>query len=725
MYRSPVFQRFLLTACSLVLAFPFSIRGYSFDRFTMEIFRHEIAGNTINLHYTLTDPEAYGIREEEPSFGTLDQEEAAEEVSYLEKCRKKLSGYLRWGLNDEDRLTAKILDWWLEGQILSEEYYYYQEPLGPTLGIQAQLPVLLAEYPFRDEADIETYLELLCELPEYFEQIAKFEQEKSEKGLFMNDEILQKILAQCRSFFPVDQNHFLVTSFRERLEACDFVDPDRKISYEAENLRNLNRYVEPAYTKLCAALEELMGTGVNTCGLYHTPLGIRYYEYLLAYSVGTDLSVGEIHRLLEEQMESDYETILCALRQDAGLAGAGEEGPSEEAPEAILKRLEGRIQGDFPAAEDISWQVKEVPESLSAYLSPAFYMTPAMDAPQQNVIYINPFRRPDRTELITTLAHEGYPGHLYQNSFENTEDYTPVRNLFYIGGYTEGWGLYSELYAYDFLDCSENESDFLRAMASLNFAICASLDLAVHAEGWTEEDCRTYLASFGIRDEAQIHDLYLNILEEPSNYLKYYLGYLEICRLKESALALSSDLTLCDFHTWFLETGPAPFFLLRERLDAQLPEIAAELLKRPGQDIHLAAFKPVHDRLDHPGMKGGVLFISRHAFAGEGEEHHPFVLRAAHTGYIALFHQIVDSGGQSPHSDCHGFCHRGHVSGLLYADGIDDVHVIDGDLFEAAGDQRPVLHVQHLVKEHHQQIVQKLFLFQTASPPQSLICASV
>ena len=118
MYRSPVFQRFLLTACSLVLAFPFSIRGYSFDRFTMEIFRHEIAGNTINLHYTLTDPEAYGIREEEPSFGTLDQEEAAEEVSYLEKCRKKLSGYLRWGLNDEDRLTAKILDWWLEGQIL-------------------------------------------------------------------------------------------------------------------------------------------------------------------------------------------------------------------------------------------------------------------------------------------------------------------------------------------------------------------------------------------------------------------------------------------------------------------------------------------------------------------------------------------------------------------------------------------------------------------------------
>lgn len=725
MYRSPVLQKILLTACTFVLAFPFSIRGYSFDRFTMEIFRREIAGNTINLHYTLTDPKACGIQEEEPSYGMLDREAAAEEVKYLEKCRKKLSGYLRWGLNGEDRLTAEILDWWLEGQILSEEYYYYQEPLGPTLGIQAQLPVLLAEYPFRKEADIETYLELLCKLPEYFEQIAEFEREKSEEGLFMNDEILDKILAQCRSFFPVDQDHFLVTSFQERLEACDFVDSDQKIAYEAENLRNLNRCVEPAYTKLCSALEELRGTGVNDCGLYHTPQGIGYYEYLLAYSVGTDLSMGEIHRLLEEQMESDYETVLCALQQDVSIAEAGEDGPSEEQPEEILKRLESRIQSDFPAAEEITWQIKEVPESLSAYLSPAFYMTPAMDVPQQNVIYINPSRRPDRTGLITTLAHEGYPGHLYQNSFENTEGYLPVRNLFYIGGYTEGWGLYSEFYAYDFLDCSEAESNFLRAMASLNFAICASLDLAVHGEGWTEENCRNYLASFGIRDETQVHELYLNILEEPSNYLKYYLGYLEICRLRERALARSSNLSLRDFHAWFLETGPAPFPLLQDRLDTELPEVSSEPFQRPGQDIHFAAFKAFHDRPNHPGVEGGVLFISCHSLAGQGKKHHPFVLRAADTGHIALFYKVIDGGSQGSYGHCHGFRHGGHVPGFLYADGVDDMHVVDGDLFEAAGDQRPVFHIQYFVKEHYQQIIQKLFSFQTTSPPQNRICASV
>lgn len=210
--------------------------------------------------------------------------------------------------------------------------------------------------------------------------------------------------------------------------------------------------------------------------------------------------------------------------------------------------------------------MKEVPESLAGFLSPAFYMTPPIDADQQNTIYINPSYSMDRTELVTTMAHEGYPGHLYQNSFENQDAYDPVRNLFYVGGYTEGWGLYSEFYAYDFLGLGTLEAEALRALSSLNYALCASLDLSIHGDGWTEAQCTTYLSSFGITDADQIHKLYLNILEEPSNYLKYYLGYLEICSLKESALALSSDITLYDFHKWFLETGPAPFFILKQHM---------------------------------------------------------------------------------------------------------------------------------------------------------------
>lgn len=612
MYCSSLAKRTLIAAYSLLFTFQFPFTGYSFDRFTMEVFRHEIASSTLNLHYTLTDPKAYKIKEKEPSFGSFQQTLIDEELAYLETCQEKLARYQKGHLSDTQRLTADILDWWITGQLLAKDYYYYQEPLGPTLGIQAQLPVLLAEYPFRKKADIDTYLELLSVLPVYFEEIALFEKEKSEEGLFMNDEILDKILAQCESLFPMDQTHFLHTTFQERLEACDFLDEDQRIAYEAKNLKTLSHYVEPAYQTLCEVLNNLRGTGKNLYGLYHTPEGIEYYEYLLKYSIGTDLSMAKIHQMLEAQMENDYETLLYAIHQNNNLLDMEQDVEALSSPKEILENLQTQIEEDFPESSEVSWQIKEVPSSLAAYLSPAFYMTPAIDAPQQNIIYINPARKPDRTELITTLAHEGYPGHLYQNSFENTEDYPAVRNLFYIGGYTEGWGLYSEFYAYDFLGLSKEEGDFLRAATSLNYAVCASLDLSIHGEGWTEEDCLTYLAAFGITDQEKVHQLYLNILEEPSNYLKYYLGYLEICNLKESALTLSSDWTLYDFHTWFLKMGPAPFDILREQLGSL--EVSSKLLESPKKDFHLFAFESVHNSLYHLFVKDRMFLVGGDTF---------------------------------------------------------------------------------------------------------------
>ena len=612
MYCSSLAKRTLIAAYSLLFTFQFPFTSYSFDRFTMEVFRHEIASSTLNLHYTLTDPKAYKIKEKEPSFGSFQQTLIDEELAYLETCQEKLARYQKGHLSDTQRLTADILDWWITGQLLAKDYYYYQEPLGPTLGIQAQLPVLLAEYPFRKKADIDTYLELLSVLPVYFEEIALFEKEKSEEGLFMNDEILDKILAQCESLFPMDQTHFLHTTFQERLEACDFLDEDQRIAYEAKNLKTLSHYVEPAYQTLCEVLNNLRGTGKNLYGLYHTPEGIEYYEYLLKYSIGTDLSMAKIHQMLEAQMEDDYETLLYAIHQNNNLLDMEQDVEALSSPKEILENLQTQIEEDFPESSEVSWQIKEVPSSLAAYLSPAFYMTPAIDAPQQNIIYINPARKPDRTELITTLAHEGYPGHLYQNSFENTEDYPAVRNLFYIGGYTEGWGLYSEFYAYDFLGLSKEEGDFLRAATSLNYAVCASLDLSIHGEGWTEEDCLTYLAAFGITDQEKVHQLYLNILEEPSNYLKYYLGYLEICNLKESALTLSSDWTLYDFHTWFLKMGPAPFDILREQLGSL--EVSSKLLESPKKDFHLFAFESVHNSLYHLFVKDRMFLVGGDTF---------------------------------------------------------------------------------------------------------------
>lgn len=636
---APVCVLFLLILAGTHL-FGFPARG-SFEQFATDIFCHEISASTLNLHYTLTDPSAFGIKEDHASFGNITDADGQDQHAWLMDCREQLHRFLDSGLDKNDRLTAEILDWWIEGQLASEPFYYYQEPLGSTTGIQAQLPVLLAEFPFRKADDIDIYLDLLNSLPDYFRQLLEFEQEKSGLGLFMSDEVLDRVLAQCRALLPVQDTHFLVTTFSERLNACDFLSSDQKIAYEVRNLDALKQSFAPAYEQLCSGLSRLQGSGTNTGGLYHTPDGISYYESLILYTIGTDLSIPKIHQLLEEQMESDYEIIYQSLQAGADPAAIAEN--LSETPAEILADLQKQIGQDFPAPNAVSWQIKEVPDSLADYLSPAFYMTPAIDAPEQNIIYINPAYEPDRTELITTLAHEGYPGHLYQSSFENTESFHPVRNLPYVGGYTEGWGLYSEFCAYDYLGLAEEEADLLRALSSLNYAVCASLDLSVHGEGWTEEDCAQYLSAFGITDRAQIHELYLDILEEPANYLKYYLGYLEICRLKESALALSSDLTIYDFHKWFLEMGPAPFPILREHLN--LLKVSLEFFQSADQDLQFLSLKTVHNRLNHLFVERRMLPVSGGSLFGQGQKHHPLILCTSDTGHIPFLYQIVDGGG--------------------------------------------------------------------------------
>jgi len=600
----------------------------SFSTFTSRLFRQELAQDTITLHYTLSDSDAYGFKNGSATLGDFTYAGFQEQIQYLKDQKESLQNFLENDLGEQDAFTAKLLDWWLTGQIEMEDFYYFQEPLSPTLGVQAQLPVLLAEFAFREESDIDLYFDLLKQLPDYFAQIIDFEREKASRGMFLNSESLDQILAQCNVMLTVDENHFLVTSFSDRLRDCSFVSDSHRTAYEVRNRQIVNDYVVPAYQSLITALGQLRSSQNQALGLYHTPGGLSYFEHLLKYTVGTDLTISQISRLLDDQMETDYETVYAAIAEGIDLlstsdvketdnaSGSDTSGNTDSAQTAsdasdplyILLDLQKQIQEDFPTPPDTNFQVKTVPDSLAPYLSPAFYLTPPVDAAQENTIYINPTQNTDATTLLTTLAHEGYPGHLYQHTFERQDSFDPVRNLIYVGGYTEGWGLYSEFYAYDFLDMNKTKADALRALSSLNYAICASLDLSVHGMGWNEAQCVNYLASFGITDTTQIHKLYLQLLEEPGNYLKYYLGYLEICKLKESALALSSNWSLYDFHNWFLTTGPAPFSILNERLESL--EVSPKLLKSAGKNFHLLAIQPFHDGRNHFLMKRRMLLVS-------------------------------------------------------------------------------------------------------------------
>ena len=209
---------FLFGICFFCFKNHFISSDTRFQRFTDKLFENELSSNTLNLHYTLAKPENYGIKEATISLGDLSPENFQKRKEELQQLQKNLSSFTPEKLSKENQMIYDILKLSFATQLSVADDYLLTEPLGPNLGIQAQLPVLLAEYTFRSPDDIKDYFALLSSIPEYFKSIIKFEKEKSLKGLFMSDTTADRIIQQCNSFTDSSEENYLHTMFQERVQ---------------------------------------------------------------------------------------------------------------------------------------------------------------------------------------------------------------------------------------------------------------------------------------------------------------------------------------------------------------------------------------------------------------------------------------------------------------------------------------------------------------------------
>jgi len=541
-----------------------------FETYTNDLFCQEVAGSTISLHYTLKNPEAYGIDHAPVTFGYCTTDTTAVCAS-AENALAVLHSFDRSRLSKENRLTYDILENYMVSARELAPYALYEEPLAPLTGTQSQLPVLLSEYQFDTQKDIDTYLELLTKTPEYFHSILEFEQAKSESGLFMASYSADALIAECQTFIDMGDQNYLYSSFEDRLAATGLPD-ETKNAYIEANSERIKNYIFPAYTELKDGLTALRETGKNNNGLCHLPDGRKYYELTVASETGSSRTIPELQQLTQGQMFADLtdmQKILSPSAEGASVSsdlfktqGTLLENPD---PACILEDLEQKLKSNFPKPPKVTTQIKYVQKSMEEYLSPAFYMIPAIDNAADNVIYINEGHLPDDLSLFTTLAHEGYPGHLYQTTYYASQKPDPIRNLLNYGGYVEGWATYSEMMSYYYAPVSKEQATLMQKNTSIILGLYALADMGIHYEGWTLLDAISFFRSYGITDTDTIEKIYDLIIADPANYLKYYIGYVEFLEMKKEAMkAWDDDFSQKKFHKAVLDIGPAPFQLVRE-----------------------------------------------------------------------------------------------------------------------------------------------------------------
>ena len=550
--------------CGLTVSKETPDENERFGAYTDELFRNEISSDTVSLHYTLKDPEAYGVVESEPTFGSIVTDAGTVKAS-AENMQQALLEYDYASLDIENRLIYDILNYRMKMIKKQADYILYEEPLGLVSGVQTQLPVVLSEYQFYDREDADTYLALLETTGEYFDSLLEFERKKAEAGLFMADYALDTVLSQCQAFLDMGDGNYLYSTFADRIEEVDELTEKEKSDYIQDNARAVQDNVIPAYEKMIMGLEELRGRGENEKGLVGLPEGREYYELLVKQSVGTSRSVEELEDMTRRQITDDLEAMEQVLGITTGEAKEAAAGMGQENAELILSYLEDGISDTFPEAPGTELEVKYVPEAMEEHLSPAFYMIPAIDNSQENVIYINQSQMGGDLTLFTTLAHEGYPGHLYQNVYYESTDPAPIRSLFNFGGYTEGWATYAEMGSYYLTPLSKEQALLLQKNASIILALYALADMGIHYEGWERMDTIAFFKNYGITDSDTVEEIYELIIGSPANYLKYYIGYVEFLELKKEWIEEKGEsFSQREFHEAVLNVGPAPFEIVED-----------------------------------------------------------------------------------------------------------------------------------------------------------------
>lgn len=578
-HRKKIFL--ILPCCLLVILISFlsgnafwsSLHAESSDRqfrtFTRSLFQTEVSANTISLHYTLRSPSDYGIADIPATYGSLSSDPVAAKAS-IRNVLSSLQEFDPDTLSSENALTFKILDTYLKNASTGTDYLLYQEPLGPVSGIHTQLPVLLSEYSFYDTQDVETYLALLKETPSYFDSVIRFEQKKAASGLFMPDYQADSVLDTCQSFIDMGKENYLVSTFNERIASLDLLPENKKDSFQKENIKLVTEEIYPAYQNLITAIKSLKGKGMNEQGLSHFPYGKKYYEYLVRQTTGYNESISRLRLMTRAQILEDLSAMQKVLfPADAALTQASV--LEQTSPDSMLDDLRSKITDTFPKIPDVDFQVKYVPESMQDYLSPAFYMIPAIDNLTENVIYINNGQTASGLNLYTTLAHEGYPGHLYQTVYFSASEPDPIRSILDFGGYVEGWATYAEMMSYYLAPLPKTEASLLQKNSSVILGLYALADMGIHYDGWSVTDTVRFFSDYGINDPNAVQSVYKLIIGSPANYLKYYIGYLKFYELKkEMADALGNQFSQKEFHRAVLDVGPAPFEIVYDEVEKNL-----------------------------------------------------------------------------------------------------------------------------------------------------------
>lgn len=546
----------------------------------LEVFTAYVSDSGYSLHELLRDPSAYGIEAEAVpmSWGDFSEEASHADVAACVGYLERLLEIDREQLSEQEQLTYDILQQYFETNIAGDAFEYFYEPLAQYTGLQVNLPTALWLFEIDTQADVEAYLALAADTPRYLEQVLAYEQERAKRGMFMTESALDAVLSDLDQLIAAGDALFLIEEFRKSVDLVPDLTEEQRAAYAEQGKTLLSGAFLDGFVTLRTGLEALRGSCRSAEGMHaFGEEGLQYYALRMQDEAASDITPEDALVLLEQEF-----LYLLLSYQSLSLTeeGSGDPGTPLTSGDvrADLTELEGIAKTVLPELPEHTYELRQVPEELEELMSSAAYAIPSIDQWHENTVILNPSA--DQSYLFLTLAHEGYPGHMYQYLYQrNLEGLGLMQRALGFSGYYEGWAQFAEelaILAQSRYNRSTTMMQFCNEMAS-NALLLSITSIKVNYEGMEPDDLKEYLSAFGLGDDDYVEIFYDLAVNLPFYAFPYSLGYAQLASMMRS---LSSDLGEAyiqkDVLAQYLNYGPAYFNLLRERMDIWADEQVKE-----------------------------------------------------------------------------------------------------------------------------------------------------
>jgi len=565
-----------------------------FAKYLDEFFVEYLEGDQLSVNIFCENPEAFGLDHYDAKWYTyddFDEDALQEDIEYFKELLAELRTYDINELSSLQKTAYQTIEDFLE-------YYvkYYEIPdvffmeltyIDQFGGYIAEFGTYMEAYSLRTEQEVKDIVSYIESTKEAFPSYVKYAQAKFEKGFGYSDFTLTEMRNYLKDVLEQGSEYYLKDVINAKIDASSFLDDSQKSEYKTKVANAIKDCFIPGVQELYDGLEPLLGKIKTEEEGYLTKYenGKDLYLLELGKLLGIDnLDMTEYIRELDAAIESAVGATISAQQDIINFYNITSWNQFENVinqnvicdgtPEEMMEYLKEFAPTIVPKLQsDPNIVIKEMDEaSAKVSNAVAYYMKSALDNTGSETITLNPVQLKSSTtnDVLGTLAHEGYPGHLYAYVYSKELGLSNVATIMTSTAHGEGWATYVELKLYEYAKEQSTDNrfdsimDYLYANQLSGFLLETRLDVAVHYEGWGITEIAEYLDAQGYNSGAA-KELYQLLIETPSSYAAYGYGKLVIYNLHESAKkTLGSFYDEVEFNAMILSKGWTSLDILRE-----------------------------------------------------------------------------------------------------------------------------------------------------------------